>query len=86
MDSIGTIASIIAAITGIVAMVTGIISIRNSKGNVIKRIEQKQLLIHDLEQQFYRTHGLNDDIKRYPDFQRKIDTFENEIDELRKRI
>ena len=86
MDSIGTIASIIAAITGIVAMITGIIAIRNSKGNVIKRIERKQQKIQDLDNWFARTYGLNDNMRRHYDIQEKRDKLEREIAELRKRI
>ena len=86
MNDIGTIASIVAAITGIVAMFTGIISVRNSKGNIIKQIEQKQKQIHDLEQNFCKTYGLNDDMKRHYSIQIKKEKLENEIEELRKRI
>lgn len=86
MNDIGTIASIIAAITGIVAMITGIIAIRNSKGNVIKRIERKQDQIHDLEQGFYRAYGLNDDMRRHYDIQVQKEKLEKEIQELKKRI
>lgn len=86
MNDIGTIASIVAAITGIVAMITGIIAIRNSKGNVIRRIERKQNQIHELEQNFYRTHRLNDDMRRYYDIHAKKEKLENQINELRKRI
>lgn len=86
MNDIGTIASIVAAITGIVAMITGIIAIRNSKGNVIRRIERKQHQIHDLEQNFYRTYGLNDDMRRHYNIQAKKEKLENQINELSKRI
>lgn len=86
MNDIGTIASIIAAITGIVGMITGIIAIRNSKGSIIKRIERKQNKLYDLEQSFYRTYGLNEDMRRHYDIQLKKEKINNEIDELRKRI
>ena len=83
---IGTIASIIAASTGIVAMITGIIAIRNSKGNITKRIERKENQIHQLEQTFYRAHGLNSNMKMHYDIQAKKERLEIQIDELRKRI
>ena len=86
MSDIGTIASIIAAITGIVAMITGIIAIRNSKGYVIKRIEQKQRKIQDIETQFARTYGLNANMSMHYPIQRKKSILEDEIEELRKKI
>lgn len=86
MNEIGTIASIIAAITGIVAMITGIIAIRNSKGNVIKRIERKQRQIQDLNTQFARTYGLNANMSMHYPFWERKEQLEKEIQELKKRI
>ena len=83
MNIIGIIASVIAAIA---AIITLIFSIHNSKGNVIKRIERKQVRIHDLEQRFYRTYGLSDDMRRHYEFQEKKEKLEAEINELRKKI
>ena len=83
MNEIGIIASVIAAIA---AIITLIFTIRNSKGNVIKRIERKQAKIHNLEQWFCRTYGLNDDMRRHYDIQMKKDNLEAEINELRKKI
>ena len=45
MNEIGIIASVIAAIAAIITLV---FTIRNSKGNVIKRIERKQRQIQDI--------------------------------------
>ena len=67
-------------------MITGIITIRNSKGNVTKRIEKRQQEIHNIEHDFIRTHGLNDDIRRYSKYWVRIDMLNQEIDELKKRI
>ena len=86
MSDIGTIASIVAAITGIVAMITGIVAIRNSKGNVIKRIERKQRQIQDLDTQFARTYGLNANMSMHYPTQHKKNRLEKEIEELRKKI
>ena len=86
MNDIGAIASIIATITGIVAMITGIITIRNSKGNVIKRIERKQQEIRDLDNQFYRKYGLNANTSMHSPTWVKKRKLEEEIEELRKRI
>lgn len=86
MDSIGTIASIIAAITGIVGMVTGIIAIRNSKGNVIKRIEKKERQIQDLDYQFSMRFGLDANMSTHYPTLMKRQKLEEEIEELRKKI
>ncbi len=86
MDSIGIIASIIAAITGIAAMITGIMSIRNSKGAVIKRMEKKQDKINRIEHEFYKTHKLYDDISRYYPYRDRISKLNKEIKELQKKI
>ena len=55
MNEIGIIASVIAAIA---AIITLLFTIRNSKGNVIKRIERKRDEITRIETQFYRTYGI----------------------------
>ena len=83
MNELGIIASVIAAIA---AILTLIFAIRNSKGNVIKRIERKRNQIRDLEQRFYRTHGLNANMGMYPPFWKKKEKLEREIEELRKKI
>lgn len=83
MNEIGIIASVIAAIA---AIITLIFTIRNSKGNVIKRIERKEAQIHALEQWFYGTYGLNDNMRRHYDIQVKKEKLEAEINELRKKI
>ena len=86
MNDIGTIASIVAAITGIAAMITGIIAIRNSKGNVIKRIERKQRKIQEIDNKFYREFGLDANTStHYPTLMKK-EKLEAEINELRKKI
>lgn len=86
MDSIGTIAFIIAAITGIIATITGIIGIRNSKGNVIKRIERKQRELQELDNQFFRQHGPNANMSMHYPFWKKKEKLEAEIRELEKKI
>ena len=85
MNSIGIIASIIAAITGIAGMIIGIITLRNSKGNVIKRIERKEQQIYEIEQQFTKEYGLFADIRRHPS-SFIIEQLQNQINELKKRI
>lgn len=83
MNNIGIIASVIAAV---VAIITLFFTIRNSKGNVIKRIERKQRQIQDLDNQFYRTYGLNANMRMHYPTQEKKDKLEKEIQELKNRI
>lgn len=83
MNEIGIIASVIAAIAAIVAL---IFTIRNSKGNVIKRIERKQNQIHEIENQFYRSYGLNANMSMHYPTSAKKRKLEEEIEELRKKI
>ena len=83
MDSIGTITSVIAAILAAIAL---FYTIRNSKGNVIKRIERKQRKIHEIEDQFYRKYGLNANVRMHSPSFSKIDKLQKDIDELKKRI
>ena len=83
MNNIGIIASVIAAV---VAIITLFFTIRNSKGNVIKRIERKQNQIHEIENQFYRSYGLNANVRMHSPTFSKIDKLQKDIDELNKRI
>jgi hypothetical protein len=83
MNNIGIIASVIAAV---VAIITLFFTIRNSKGNVIKRIERKQNQIHEIENQFYRSYGLNANMSMHYPISAKKRKLEEEIEELRKKI
>lgn len=83
MNDIGIIASVIAAV---VAIITLFFTIRNSKGNVIKRIERKQNQIHEIENQFYRSYGLNANMSMHYPTSAKKRKLEEEIEELRKKI
>ena len=83
MNEIGIIASVIAAIA---AIITLLFTIRNSKGNVLKRIERKQRQIQDLNTQFARTYGLNANMSMHYPFWEKKEKLETEINELRKKI
>ena len=83
MNELGIIASVIAAIA---AILTLIFTIRNSKGNVIKRIERKQQQIQDLEQSFFEAYGPIAEIRQHYDIQVKKEKLEAEINELRKKI
>ena len=83
MNEIGIIASVIAAIAAIITLV---FTIRNSKGNVIKRIERKQDQIQEIQNQFYRRYGLNVNIEQHYPTYRKIQKIQSDIQELQKKI
>ena len=83
MNTIGIIASVIAAIAAIITLV---FTIRNSKGNVIKRIERKQRKISEIENQFCREFGLNANMSMHYPTQKKKGKLEEEIEELQKKI
>ena len=83
MNTIGIIASVIAALATIITL---IFTIRNSKGNVIKRMERKQQEIREIETQFYRTYGLNANVSQHYPTYRKVEKLQNDIAELSKRI
>ena len=80
---IATIASVIAAVVGTVTLV---FTIRNSKGNITKRIERKEQQIHELENQFYRNYGLHAKISQHYPTSHTIGKLKENIEELRKRI
>ncbi len=72
MNEIGIIASVIAAIA---AIITLLFTIRNSKGNVIKRIERKR-------DEITRIETLS---QHYPTSM-KVQKLQNDIQELQKKI
>lgn len=83
MNETGIIASVIAAIAAIITLV---FTIRNSKGNVIKRIEKKKRQIQDLDFQFSKTYGLNANMSMHYPTSMKKRKLEEEIEDLRKKI
>ena len=83
MNEIGIIASVIAAIA---AIITLLFTIRNSKGNVIKRIGRKQEQTRALEQSFFQAHGPNANMQMDYPTQMKKEKLERQIEELEKRL
>ena len=83
MNEIGIIASVIAAIAAIITLV---FTIRNSKGNVINRIERKQRQIQDITFQFSKTYGVNAKISQHYPTSMKVQKLQNDIQELQKKI
>lgn len=80
---IGTIASIIAAI---VATITLFFTIRNSKWNVLKKIERKERQIYELKNQYLRTFGLQSNINPNHPIYKKITRIEKRVEELKRHI
>ena len=84
MDKIGTLSSVIAAFA---AVVTLIFTIRNSKGNIRRRIERKQRKIRELDVQLVNLYGL-DRGKCHPitPLDIRIEKLQVEIEELQKEL
>ena len=81
MNNIGIIASVIAAVATIIML---FFSIRNSKGNLTKRIERKERKINKIKNRYWRKYGPMADIS-YPTV-RKLERLNNGIAKLKKRI
>ena len=81
INNIGIIASVIAAVATIIML---FFSIRNSKGNLTKRIERKKQKINKIENSYWKKYGPMADIG-YPTY-RKIERLNNGIAKLKKRI
>lgn len=84
MEIIGTIASVIAALA---AIMTLRFTIRHSKGNIRRRIEQRQDKIREIETQLVNMYGL-DRGRRHPITQLdlEIERLQSEISELQKDL
>ena len=84
MEIIGTIASVIAALA---AIMTLRFTIRHSKGNIRRRIEQRQDKIREIETQLVNMYGL--DRGRYhpiTPLDLEIERLQSEISELQKDL
>ena len=80
---IGTIASIIAAA---VTTITLFFTIRNSKWNILKRIERKEQIIRELNNQYLRTYGLQSNMNPNHPIYKKIKKLERSVEELKMHI
>ena len=83
MNNIGIIASVIAAVATIIML---FFSIRNSKGNLTKRIERKERKINKIENSYWRKYGHMAEVSHHYPTYRKIERLNNGIAKLRKRI
>ena len=81
METIGMIASIIAAL-GTVANFW--FSIRNSKGYILKQIERKEEKISKIDYQLAIRYGLNRGLHESTPLDLKRSKLQEEIEELRK--
>lgn len=81
---LGTISSVIAAVASVAALW---FSIRNSKGNILKRIDKKQEQIREIENQQVRMYGLNGRRSTaITPLDRKKARLQNEIAELQRKL
>lgn len=80
---IGTIASIIAAIVGTITL---FFTIRNSKWNILKRIARKEQKIHELNNEYLRTYGLQSRMNPNHPIYKKIKRLEKSVEELKMHI
>ena len=81
---IGIIASVIAAIA---AVATLWFSIRSSKGNILKRIEEKKRQIRSIEEAQIRLYGLNGGrVRAMTPMDVKRNRLQNEIAELERKL
>ena len=86
MDAIGigTISSVIAAVAGVATLW---FSVRNSKGNILKRIDKKQAQIRAIEDQQVRMYGINGRFPRtITPLDEKKEKLQREISELTRKL
>ena len=83
MESIGVIASVIAAIA---AVLTLVVTIRNTKASILRRIDSKERYVHKIENDQYREYGLNRRSNVITPMDEKKHKLQSEINELRRRL
>lgn len=83
MESIGVIASVIAAIA---AVLTLVVTIRNTKASILKRIDSKERYIQEIENYQCRKYGLNRGTNVITPLDEKKHKLQSEINELRRRL
>lgn len=84
MDAVGTISSVIAAAAAVAALW---FAIRNSKGNILKRIERKEAQLQKISDQQIRLYGLNGGpIHPITSLDRKKDKLTADIAKLNRKL
>lgn len=77
----------VVTVIGAAAAVIGIVfAIRNSKGNILRRIDRKEFQIRKLEHALVLKYGLNRGLGPLDPLDEKIAKLRNQIMELRRRI
>ena len=80
MESIGVIASVIAAV------LTLVVTIRNTKASILKRIDSKERYVQEIENDLCRKYGLNRRSNVITPLDEKKHRLQSEINELRRRL
>ena len=84
MDTLGEIASVVAALA---AIITLWVTIRNSKGNILKRIDKKEKQLKIIEQEQYLKYGVHRPIGGpVTPLEMKMARLKREIAELRRKL
>ena len=84
METIGVIASVVAALA---AVITLVFTVRNNKGNILKRIDKKEEQIRKLDYQLLLRFGINrSSIGPVTPIDKKIGRLQEEISELKRRL
>lgn len=83
MENIGIIASVIAAFA---AIATLWVTVRNTKGNILKRIDHKEDLIRRIDDQQIRMYGLHKHPTYITPLDEKKSKLHSEINDLKRKL
>lgn len=84
MDSLGIICSIIAAFAGIITVMFSYLMWRDSKRNVLRKIEKKERKINKIENQLF-LHGRSN-FWNNGELEMEKDKLQSEVDYLKKLL
>ena len=83
MEGVGIIASVVAAVA---AVLTLIVTIRNTKGNILKRIGRKERQIVEIDNYQCRMYGLDRMKCNVTPLDQRVSKLQSEVEELRRRL
>ena len=84
METIGVIASVVAALA---AVITLVFTVRNNKGNILKRIDKKEEQIRMIDHQLFLRFGLNRGVGGYSSpLDMKKRRLQEEVAELKRKL
>lgn len=86
MDTVGIICSIIAAFAGIITVIFSYLMWRDSKRNILKKIEKKEHKINQIENQLFLQRRSNFWGWGDGELKMKQDKFQSEIDHLKRLL